>query len=189
MQPLRSTKTLNEQDSAQSIAVRYGLLYDMAQTGFDLALYRQVQRLCSSVRGCRLGLTADATEKLASDCAAEINWVKERFGLDMSEPYQQADVEIASLPELRAHGHAIQSDLGDYLHDTWGTRSEFNGNWISYFRNVVQKLQDAAGNLISVPADFNALDYLAANPDVAAAGVDPAQHFRIHGFKEGRPLR
>ncbi len=33
---------------------------------------------------------------------------------------------------------------------------------------------------------FNAQAYLAANPDVAAAGVDPYTHWITHGQKEGR---
>ncbi len=31
--------------------------------------------------------------------------------------------------------------------------------------------------------------YLLANPDVAAAGVDPAQHYLLHGIHEKRRLR
>lgn len=33
---------------------------------------------------------------------------------------------------------------------------------------------------------FNADAYLAANPDVARAGVDPLQHYLAHGLSEGR---
>ena len=36
---------------------------------------------------------------------------------------------------------------------------------------------------------FDAGAYLAANPDVAAAGLDPLLHFKEHGFKEGRPFQ
>jgi Glycosyl transferase family 2 len=36
---------------------------------------------------------------------------------------------------------------------------------------------------------FNERLYLAANPDLVIAGVDPTAHFFEHGFKEGRPLR
>lgn len=35
-------------------------------------------------------------------------------------------------------------------------------------------------------ADFDAEYYLGRNPDVAAAGVDPFEHFWFHGFREGR---
>lgn len=44
----------------------------------------------------------------------------------------------------------------------------------------------------SEPVDesvFDADAYLAANPDVAAAGVDAYQHYATFGFKEGRMLR
>jgi hypothetical protein len=36
---------------------------------------------------------------------------------------------------------------------------------------------------------FNGAQYLLANPDVAAAGMDPAEHYRLHGRAEKRKLR
>lgn len=42
--------------------------------------------------------------------------------------------------------------------------------------------------LPALPADWNSADYLAANPDVAAAGVDPIAHWQHFGFKENRKL-
>lgn len=40
-----------------------------------------------------------------------------------------------------------------------------------------------------IPADFDPEAYLQANPDVAAAGVDAADHFLHHGQFEGRKLK
>ena len=40
-----------------------------------------------------------------------------------------------------------------------------------------------------LPGDFDPVEYLRANPDVAAAGVDAAQHYLDHGRREGRRLR
>ncbi|MEN1941691.1 phytanoyl-CoA dioxygenase family protein [Luteimonas sp. MJ246] len=40
-----------------------------------------------------------------------------------------------------------------------------------------------------LPLGFSASDYLVANPDVAAAGVDAAEHWRAFGYAEGRKLR
>jgi 2-polyprenyl-3-methyl-5-hydroxy-6-metoxy-1,4-benzoquinol methylase len=42
---------------------------------------------------------------------------------------------------------------------------------------------------IALPPGFDAQDYLAANPDVAAAGVDPREHYRHFGWREGRSLK
>ena len=39
-----------------------------------------------------------------------------------------------------------------------------------------------------LPADFDRDAYLKANPDVAAAGIDPARHWLDYGRQEGRPL-
>jgi len=40
-----------------------------------------------------------------------------------------------------------------------------------------------------VPREFDAKEYLRANPDVARAGIDPVQHYIDHGRAEGRKLR
>jgi serralysin len=37
-------------------------------------------------------------------------------------------------------------------------------------------------------ANFDTLGYLTANPDVAAAGVDPLGHYLQFGIYEGRPV-
>ena len=43
------------------------------------------------------------------------------------------------------------------------------------------------GGTASLPArGFDAQRYLAANPDVRAAGVNPYEHYLIHGWCEGR---
>lgn len=38
----------------------------------------------------------------------------------------------------------------------------------------------------SLPADFDREAYLLHNPDVAAAGMDPAHHWQLHGCRENR---
>lgn len=40
-----------------------------------------------------------------------------------------------------------------------------------------------------LPDDFDAAEYLRANPDVAAAGADPVRHYLDYGRREGRKLR
>ena len=42
------------------------------------------------------------------------------------------------------------------------------------------------GEKLDNPDGFNAAYYLAKNPDVAAAGVDPLRHYETYGKKEGR---
>ena len=41
---------------------------------------------------------------------------------------------------------------------------------------------------LDYPSGWSSADYLAANPDVAAAGVDPVSHWMHYGFRENRPL-
>ncbi|WP_319941182.1 phytanoyl-CoA dioxygenase family protein [Sphingomonas glaciei] len=40
-----------------------------------------------------------------------------------------------------------------------------------------------------LPGDFDAAAYLRLNPDVAEAGMDPAEHYRTFGYREARPYR
>lgn len=40
-----------------------------------------------------------------------------------------------------------------------------------------------------LPQGFDPQNYLAANPDVRAAGMDPLEHWRAFGYAEGRKLR
>lgn len=41
----------------------------------------------------------------------------------------------------------------------------------------------------SLPIDFSASEYVRLNPDVGAAGVDPAVHYVYEGIREGRRYR
>lgn len=54
-------------------------------------------------------------------------------------------------------------------------------------RNVDENRSSTS--LDELPSDFSADSYLAANPDVAAAGMDAADHYRFHGRAENRPLK
>jgi hypothetical protein len=45
-----------------------------------------------------------------------------------------------------------------------------------------------ANQKIERDALFDARAYLAANPDVESAGIDPLRHYLAHGASEGRPL-
>jgi hypothetical protein len=43
--------------------------------------------------------------------------------------------------------------------------------------------------LRKIPADFDPARYLRFHPDVARAGVDPAEHYLTFGYAEGRAYR
>ncbi|HEX6834130.1 MAG TPA: methyltransferase domain-containing protein, partial [Rudaea sp.] len=58
------------------------------------------------------------------------------------------------------------------------------------FYAVLKKVTDDVEPLQGqLPPSFNAQEYLLANPDVARAGVDPAEHYLAYGRREGRQLR
>ena len=53
---------------------------------------------------------------------------------------------------------------------------------------LIKPARPQQGALRQVPHGFNPDAYRAAHPDVAAAGVDPGEHYRVHGWREGRRL-
>lgn len=57
------------------------------------------------------------------------------------------------------------------------------------FYAVLEKRRERTATLDRLPAGFEPAAYLAANPDVAAAGVDAARHYLEFGRNEGRRLR
>lgn len=58
------------------------------------------------------------------------------------------------------------------------------------FYAVLEKTQDETDlSAYQLPGNFDASAYLAANPDVAKAGVDPARHYLEFGRREGRRLK
>jgi len=66
------------------------------------------------------------------------------------------------------------------------------GNYAGKSFQVTPGSYSGAYNITLAPAKppqaplFNAAFYLSRNPDVAAAGVDPYQHYLAYGWKEGR---
>lgn len=55
-------------------------------------------------------------------------------------------------------------------------------------QTLVERFRDRIGQS-PLPPDFDATTYYRLNPDVAAAGVDAATHYRKHGRAEGRFYR
>jgi SAM-dependent methyltransferase len=52
-----------------------------------------------------------------------------------------------------------------------------------------QHYQDIVILRRALPIEFDAKRYLEIHKDVAAAGVDPVQHYLMHGYMEGRTLK
>jgi hypothetical protein len=59
----------------------------------------------------------------------------------------------------------------------------------SPLRHLLREHAKQDGANTALPEDFDPARYLEANPDVAAAGLDPAWHFLNFGSAEGRRLR
>jgi hypothetical protein len=50
----------------------------------------------------------------------------------------------------------------------------------------LENTHEAAERIATIRTEFSERYYLSQNPDVAAAGMDPAEHYYRHGWREGR---
>ena len=50
----------------------------------------------------------------------------------------------------------------------------------------LENTDEDAGRIATIRAEFSERYYRSQNPDVAAAGMDPAEHYYHHGWREGR---
>jgi hypothetical protein len=55
--------------------------------------------------------------------------------------------------------------------------------------DFMERMKRGLPEIDSLPADFDAAGYLAANPDVAGSGLDPARHYLTYGYAERRSYR
>ncbi len=99
---------------------------------------------------------------------SNVEWIRFSDYLD-SVGLLQFVLEVR--PQLAPHLTWEQSGLGISTADA--------NEAITYYTQRAQALQAEA-------AGFNAAYYMAANPDVAAAGIDPLTHYSGNGWKEGR---
>lgn len=80
---------------------------------------------------------------------------------------------------LSAHADVRETGLNPLVHYLRHGRNEG--------REIFPFLDTSADRRLVAESDlFDAAAYLAENPDVAAAGLDPLEHFLSHGAKEGR---
>ena len=94
------------------------------------------------------------------------------------------------------NGDPLVDDLFYYskYHDVWNAHIDAAAHYHDEgWREGRQPNASGAGGAIAVlgddkiaPNGFDYTYYLQHNPDVAAAGIDPLQHFETNGWKEGR---
>jgi hypothetical protein len=90
----------------------------------------------------------------------------------------QAAAEIARAP-------AVVAPVADRSRDPMRARSRFL--WKRRSKHSAAPLGDAKSlEAIRKSLFFNSAYYLETNPDVRAAGIDPAFHYLVHGGREGR---
>lgn len=185
MRPLRAAPVLNSQDSVESTAISYALLHEMAQSDFDQALFDAARSLSAGLGRTRLVLGAGALHRILDWRAADLEWVRDRTGLDASLPDGRSGLEVSSAKDLRDLAEDLRAPLAAHVRERWGAVSSSPG-LARWFAELKGQVVDEEGTLLRLPRDFEGVGYLAANPDVALAGADPGDHYRRHGFREGR---
>lgn len=122
---------------------------------------------------------------------SDVSWVNETFfnGRDV--------VSVASVESIRGseRRHAkmwnpTERNVADKLSYIWAI------NQLGTIKADMERLTMEQLNAVArrysrhthpdLPADFDVLAYLARNPDVLFSGVDPVQHYLLHGRSEGR---
>lgn len=187
MQPLRPSPALNQQASAEVTAISYALLHEMMESGFDRDLFDVARSLCVGLGRERLVLSAAALQAILDWRASDLEWAQARTRLDLSLRSARGGLEISSLADLGSLAEDLRNRLASHVEERWGAVAK-SADWRTCFAELRSQLVDKQGSLIRLPADFDAAAYLAANPDVAMAQCDPGQHYRLHGFREGRRL-
>lgn len=187
LQPLRPSPPLNRQDSAEVSAISYALLHDMAQSGFDQALYDMPRSICAGLGRERLTLSPAALRQITRWRMPDLVWAQDRTGCDLAAHSPGGGLEISSLADLCDIAAQLRGPLASHIKDRWSLTASASG-LRACFADLRSRLIDDAGRLTRLPADFDAQAYRDAHPDIAHAGVDPGLHYRLHGFREGRRL-
>lgn len=116
---------------------------------------------------------------------AALNWIRAHPGeyFDCHAWQFTPDSFRRTLGGLHAYGFTTMKPLRVF--DTPRGRLEF----CAVLERCEEQVTAGSPSAPTLPANFDPASYLAANPDVARAGCDAADHFLAHGHREGRPLR
>jgi glycosyltransferase involved in cell wall biosynthesis len=108
----------------------------------------------------------------------------ERDGLivDLSQMVAERDARIVSIGASLADREATIKEI--YVSRSWQLTSPLR--WIAGIIRGRRSASLVASDENRVSFDFDPDYYLRAYPDIAEAGVDPAQHFMLYGRYEGR---
>ncbi|MCJ2103752.1 hypothetical protein MKK82_33590, partial [Methylobacterium sp. E-046] len=102
--------------------------------------------------------------------------------------------DFSSAAYLAARPHLARAGINPFLHDLARRRGKAGRSWSG--QGETGQGETGQGSALSPPDTAGAerlarrlVDgpfYLAGNPDIAAAGVDPADHYMTSGWREGR---
>ncbi|MFN3585480.1 hypothetical protein [Phenylobacterium sp.] len=170
-------------------------VHRVISTAFDPDFYRTVYLDLADPRSDALGHYVRVGWREGRD---PVHWFSAAAYLDANEDVRASGVEpfFHFLSRGRREGRDVRPSrlAANYLERVGWTP----GRWtVEPFLTAAQRPPRAPGAMLAsgrdfaaeralVAAEFDAAYYLAAHPDIAAAGTDPLQHFLVAGWKEGR---
>ncbi len=115
----------------------------------------------------------------------ESRWPNAYFDVDfyLGENLDVALGGINPLLHYIQHGEAAGRSPSGFFDPAWYAQRHGLAPGVSPLAHFLARRTTAE---VSAIAEFDAAFYLAANPDVAAVGMDPFEHYRCRGFREGR---
>lgn len=158
---------LSEEDDAQDIAIADTIRTEMDDEFYVRQLHQHAVELPPE-----------------PDYALHYVQIGARLGLDPNE-------QFSTLHYLRANNDVAKARVNPFWHFVVAGRLEGREPLRSAVRSMSEPNPSTGSNISSDQLDlmvneFDADFYKAANPDVAAAGVDPLTHFACTGWREGR---
>jgi len=134
----------------------------------------------------RLQQELEASQTALKDVSNELKGVKRKYRAtqnDLEKARRRHAVAAAQLDEARLALAKWRSSPAARS-AAWLARTFSPGKWRTGASKRAKARQ--AIHIVRESDLFDADWYLARYPDVAAAGLDPAEHFVLHGWREGR---
>lgn len=131
-----------------------------------------------------LTLTPERMGQIVAENHADLEWLESRLGSSLRHPPRNPGLPVDSILGLAETGARLMPDFARHV----ATKLSLDLPAGRDGPSLPALAEHLAGlkTLPAVPADFDGAHYLRLQPDVAAARMDPAEHYRHHGFFEGR---
>lgn len=136
----------------------------------------------------KLALSEAFANRLHAANEEALDWVDQQCGRPFTRQPGRGDYVIDRHEDLLDICQDLLPELLDFLKRTAGLKLGWRVRDIEGFARALSKrlCEKDPFRKRQLPHGFSAVQYMALNPDIARTGVDPEQHFMMHGCFEGR---